>query len=245
METKACRHFLEGRCRHGDDCRYSHAEKPPPAPPAPPAPTAPAFPKPDWGDPESAAAAFALQEMNDSKKRIEKDEWNDYWALGDNFLLSPDGNFVVTWGHVEEGRLSDSPVHKIIQARFVHQLAPPVVKIIKSLHFIQSSTDSCSSASLDRCSSLSSKSPRPSPVVSSRFLRHGSRFTTVWAQATPAAVTRATAELRRSAGIPRSQPRSAGLIPPTRPGKMKSTRFNAAKSPPTVHWISWLGRIIH
>ncbi|CAK9086636.1 unnamed protein product [Durusdinium trenchii] len=143
METKACRHFLEGRCRHGDDCRYSHAEKPPPAPPAPPAPTAPAFPKPDWGDPESAAAAFALQEMNDSKKRIEKDEWNDYWALGDNFLLSPDGNFVVTWGHVEEGRLSDSPVHKIIQARFVHQLAPPVVKIIKSLHFIQSSDTRC------------------------------------------------------------------------------------------------------
>ena len=45
--------------------RYSHAEKPPPAPPAPPAPTAPAFPKPDWGDPESAAAAFALQAGQD------------------------------------------------------------------------------------------------------------------------------------------------------------------------------------
>ena len=30
---------------------------------------------------------------------------------------SKDGNFIVTSGHVEEGRLSDSPVHKIVQAR--------------------------------------------------------------------------------------------------------------------------------
>lgn len=152
MAEKTCRHFLEGRCKHGDACRHLHPETPEKAPEKAPAP--PVFPKPDWGDPELAGADFAKREKDESKQRVEKDEWNDYWVLSEDFELSPDGNFILTHGHVEEGRLSDSPVSKFVKAHFVHQLAPPVVKIVKSLHFIQSSDSRCRDKGHRGCSEI-------------------------------------------------------------------------------------------
>ena len=46
---------------------------------------------------------------------------------------SKDGNFIVTSGHVEEGRLSDSPVHKIVQARLPSVLGERICAIKTNL----------------------------------------------------------------------------------------------------------------
>ena len=82
--SEICRHFREGRCKFGDECRFKH-EGPR------------AFPNPGFDSLSRAMELYAVQVAEDKAFRDREGMGKDYFTTNAPTVadISPDGNFVL------------------------------------------------------------------------------------------------------------------------------------------------------